>query len=105
LAALAAAIGVTGVRAAAAEDFHPFAGVPASSFFPEASGYRAAPGGPPALDEAVAAAAPPKRPMLDTKTVLISAGILAAIPIGGYYLWWQGNDFTHFKFAHEGWFG
>jgi hypothetical protein len=103
IAALAAAIGVMTARPSAAEDFHPFSGGPVSSYFPDASGSRAALAGPPALDDA-SAAAPPRR-MLDGKTVLVSAAILAAVPIGGYALWWHGNDFTHFKFAHEGWFG
>ncbi len=42
--------------------------------------------------------------MFDRRTVLISAAALAVVPIGGYFLWWQGNDFTHFKWANEGWF-
>lgn len=100
VAALAAAIGVAAARPAGAEGFHPFAGAPAASFFPGASGFPS--GG---AEPAVSPAAPPKLPLLDTRTVLVSAGILALVPIGGYYLWWQGNDFTHFKFAHEGWFG
>ncbi len=104
IAALAAAIGVMTARPSAAEDFHPFSGTPASSYFPDAAGLPSATAG--FLPEAPGAApAPTPRKMLDGKTVLVSAAILAAVPIGGYALWWHGNDFTRFKWAHEGWFG
>jgi hypothetical protein len=92
------AVAAVSARPAAADGFHPFAGMPLSAFFPCASetGNGAAP---------AAATPPPALPMLDKKTVIVSAAMLATVPIAGYFIWWQGNDFTHFKFAEEGWFG
>jgi len=54
---------------------------------------------------AAAPAARPKRKLFDPRTVRISLAMLAAVPVAGYAIWWHGNDFTHFKFNHEHWFG
>jgi hypothetical protein len=97
VAALAAAIAVGAASPAAGEGFRPFAGAPVEMFFPEASRFDGAP-------DAAPPPAPPPKPLLDRKTVLVSTAILLTVPIAGYFFWWQGNDFTHFKFANEGWF-
>lgn len=37
--------------------------------------------------------------------MLLSAGMLAAVPVGGYFVWWRGKDFTKLEVKQEGWLG
>jgi hypothetical protein len=35
----------------------------------------------------------------------MSGALLAAVPVGGYFVWWKDKDLTRFKVEREGWFG
>jgi len=52
-----------------------------------------------------AAAAPPRKPLLSGKTLWLTLGVFAAIPIVGELVWWKGNEKGSFHFTNEGWFG
>ena len=56
----------------------------------------------PAGSAPASAPAPPK--LFDTKTTLFSAGVLVAVPILGYFAWWNTGHTGTFQIAHEGWF-
>ncbi len=43
--------------------------------------------------------------LLDGRTLLITAGVLVATPLVGYFSFWQGEGSGHFHVTHEGWFG
>ena len=43
--------------------------------------------------------------MFDRRTMALSAGMLAAVPVGGYFVWWRGKDYSDFHIENEGWFG
>jgi hypothetical protein len=45
------------------------------------------------------------RKLFDRRTVLLSGAMLAAVPVGGYLVWWRGKDLTNFRVEQEGWFG
>ena len=59
----------------------------------------------PGAAEDVAAAPALRAPLLDRKTAVASAGILAAVPAIGWYTWWADEKKTSFHLANEGWFG
>lgn len=88
---------LAGARLAAA----PLAGLP-----PAAPLGRPANGLPTAGDVSAGGDAPAFRaPLLDRKTAALSAGIVAAVPVIGWFTWWADEKKTSFHFANEGWFG
>lgn len=52
-----------------------------------------------------AVAAPARRPLLSGKTLALSLGVIAVVPIVGELVWWKGNERGSFHFTNEGWFG
>ncbi|HYN40905.1 MAG TPA: hypothetical protein VE129_03945, partial [Thermoanaerobaculia bacterium] len=54
---------------------------------------------------AAEARSPRSQRLLDRRTALVSAGILAAVPIIGYFTWWGPEKKTTFHFRPEGFFG
>jgi hypothetical protein len=50
-----------------------------------------------------AATAPPK--LFDSKTLIFTASVLVAVPLLGYFAWWNTGHTGTFQFADEGWFG
>ena len=52
-----------------------------------------------------AAAATARQPLLSGKTLWLSVGVIAAVPIVGELVWWKGNAHGSFHFTDEGWFG
>ncbi|HEU4521828.1 MAG TPA: hypothetical protein VFT12_07490, partial [Thermoanaerobaculia bacterium] len=60
---------------------------------------------PPPPCEAHPSAPEPKRELFDRRSLLLSAGMLAAVPVGGYFVWWRGKDYSNFRIEREGWFG
>lgn len=45
------------------------------------------------------------RRLFDPRTMRLSGAMLAAVPVGGYLVWWRGKDLTNFRVEREGWFG
>jgi|SRR5688500_7048552 len=45
------------------------------------------------------------RRLFDPRTMRLSGAMLAAVPVGGYLVWWRGKDLTNFRVEQEGWFG
>lgn len=48
---------------------------------------------------------PPAGRLLDRRTALVSAGILAAVPLVGWLTWWREEERASFHFRDEGWLG
>lgn len=76
---------------------------------PTPQGFRLFPGeegGGPALPSSPYREAPPAtRPLLDSRSAWLTAGVLIAAPVLGYFAWWRGDPQDRFVFAREGWFG
>ena len=51
------------------------------------------------------AAPAPRRPLLSGRTLGLTVGVLAAVPLVGELAWWRGNEHGPFHFTDEGWFG
>jgi hypothetical protein len=52
-----------------------------------------------------ATAAAPRRPLLSGRTLALTLGVFAAVPVVGELVWWRGNERGAFHFENEGWFG
>jgi len=55
--------------------------------------------------EEVLAPAPAPRPLLDSKSAWLTAGVLAVTPALGYWAWWRDEPGSRFVVAHEDLFG
>jgi uncharacterized protein YfiM (DUF2279 family) len=49
--------------------------------------------------------APARGPLLRGRTLWLTVGVLAAVPVVGELVWWKGNERGAFHFTDEGWFG
>jgi hypothetical protein len=78
------------------EEFRLDLSVPFRTAFPDL------PHGEPAGPTARAA---PSRPLLSGRTLWMTVGVFAAIPVVGEIVWWKGNERGSFHFENEGWFG
>lgn len=90
----------------------PFGLGPARGAFAAAGGFhldaRVEPEDPPQPEPKVdAEKLPPKakRTLFDRKTVIFTAAVLVAVPVLGYFAWWNTGHTGTFRIAHEGWFG
>jgi len=63
-----------------------------------------APQSPTAPPDAPAAIAP-THSLLSGRTLWMTVGIVAAVPLVGELAWWKGNQHGSFHFTDEGWFG
>jgi Predicted periplasmic lipoprotein (DUF2279) len=67
--------------------------------------FRAAFSEPAATAQVSPPTAPGKRPLLRGRTLGLTLGVLAAVPVVGELVWWKGNEKGSFHFHDEGWFG
>ncbi len=48
---------------------------------------------------------PVRGPLFRGRTLWLTVGVLAAVPVVGELVWWKGNERGAFHFTDEGWFG
>ena len=47
---------------------------------------------------------PPPPRLFDTKTTVVTAGVVVIAPVIGYFAWWKDSSRSSFEFANERWF-
>jgi hypothetical protein len=47
---------------------------------------------------------PPPPRLFDTKTTVVTAGVMVIAPVIGYFAWWRTSSRPSFEFANERWF-
>jgi len=78
---------------------------PADAFQPAPDGFHLVED-PPPPGEAAPAEVPAPTParLFDSRTALVTAGVLVGAPVVGYFAWWRTSSRSSFEFANERWF-